>query len=69
MIPGLETEIYRAIDRLINTIGSPQVAIDEHHTPMLYSRFLAGLLAKHMRDKPALIQRPVVSRTSIISTD
>ncbi|KAI9439194.1 fungal-specific transcription factor domain-containing protein [Lactarius indigo] len=48
--PGLETEIYQVIERLINTIGSPQIAIDERHTPMLYSRFLASLLAKHKRD-------------------
>jgi hypothetical protein len=38
---------------LINTIGSPQVAIDERHTPKLYSRFLASLLAKHKRDGAA----------------
>ena len=48
--PGLEAEIYRVIERLINTIGSPQIAIDERHTPKLYSRFLASLLAKHKRD-------------------
>ncbi|KAH9009311.1 fungal-specific transcription factor domain-containing protein [Lactarius hengduanensis] len=51
--PGLETEIYQVIERLINTIGSPQIAIDERHTPMLYSRFLASLLAKHRRDGAA----------------
>ncbi|KAH8976971.1 fungal-specific transcription factor domain-containing protein [Lactarius hatsudake] len=51
--PGLETEIYQVIERLIYTIGSPQIAIDEHHTPMLYSRFLASLLAKHRRDGSA----------------
>jgi hypothetical protein len=48
--PGLEAEIYQVIERLINTIGSPQIAIDERHTPKLYSRFLASLLAKHKRD-------------------
>jgi hypothetical protein len=42
------------IERLINTIGSPQIAIDERHTPKLYSRFLASLLAKHRRDGAAL---------------
>jgi hypothetical protein len=42
------------IERLINTIGSPQIAIDERHTPKLYSRFLASLLAKHKRDGAAL---------------
>ncbi|KAH9995295.1 fungal-specific transcription factor domain-containing protein [Russula vinacea] len=50
---GLEAEIYRVIDRLINTIGSPQISIDERHTPKLYSRFLASLLAKHKRDGAA----------------
>jgi len=51
--PGLETEIYQIIERLISTIGSPEIAIDERHTPMLYSRFLASLLAKHKRDGAA----------------
>jgi hypothetical protein len=51
--PGLEAEIYWVIERLINTIGSPQIAIDERHTPKLYSRFLASLLAKHKRDGAA----------------
>lgn len=48
--PGLESDIYRIIERLINTLASPQIAIDERHTPKLYSRFLASLLAKHKRD-------------------
>lgn len=51
--PGLEAEIYQVIERLISTIGSPQIAIDERHTPKLYSRFLASLLAKHRRDGAA----------------
>jgi hypothetical protein len=42
------------IERLITTIGSPQIAIDERHTPKLYSRFLASLLAKHKRDGAAV---------------
>jgi len=56
--PGLEAEIYQVIERLINTIGSPQIAIDERHTPMLYSRFLASLLAKHKRDGAARGRMP-----------
>ncbi|KAI9459822.1 hypothetical protein F5148DRAFT_1150807 [Russula earlei] len=48
--PGLETEVYHVIERLIATIGSPRIAIDERHTPKLYSRFLASLLAKRKRD-------------------
>ncbi|KAI0284529.1 hypothetical protein BC826DRAFT_146946 [Russula brevipes] len=51
--PGLETDVYQTIERLINTIGSPQIAIDERRTPKLYSRFLASLLAKHRRDGTA----------------
>jgi hypothetical protein len=51
--PGLESEISRVIERLINTLGSPQIAIDERHTPKLYSRFLARLLAKPKRDVAA----------------
>jgi len=51
--PGLEAEIYEVIERLISTIGSPQIAIDERHTPKLYSRFLASLLARHKRDGAA----------------
>ncbi|THH12044.1 hypothetical protein EW146_g7836 [Bondarzewia mesenterica] len=47
---GQETEIFELIGRLIQTLGSPQISIDERHTPKLYSRFLAGLLAKHRRD-------------------
>jgi len=50
---GLEAEIYQVIERLISTIGSPQIAIDERHTPKLYSRFLASLLARHKRDGAA----------------
>ncbi|KAI9508722.1 hypothetical protein F5148DRAFT_1283660 [Russula earlei] len=50
---GLETEVYPVIKRLIATIGSPQIAIDECHTPKLYSRFLESLLAKHKRDGTA----------------
>ncbi|KAI9460090.1 hypothetical protein F5148DRAFT_1217450, partial [Russula earlei] len=43
----------KVIERLIATIGSPQTAIDECHTPKLYSRFLASLLAKHKCDGTA----------------
>ncbi|KAI9445815.1 hypothetical protein F5148DRAFT_1153666 [Russula earlei] len=56
--PGLETEVYQVIERLIATIGSPQIATDERHTPNLYSRFLASLLAKHKRDGTAQGRMP-----------
>ncbi|KAI9452824.1 hypothetical protein F5148DRAFT_1370318 [Russula earlei] len=56
--PGLETEVYQVIECLIATIGSPKIAIDERHTPKLYSRFLASLLAKHKRDGTAQGRMP-----------
>ncbi|KAI9508705.1 hypothetical protein F5148DRAFT_1148845 [Russula earlei] len=56
--PGLETEVYQVIERLIATIGSPHITIDERHTPKLYSRFLASLLAKHKRDGTAQGRMP-----------
>ncbi|TFY54808.1 hypothetical protein EVJ58_g8639 [Rhodofomes roseus] len=45
-----ESEIFDLIGRLIQTLGSPEIAIDERHTPKLHARFLAGLLTKHRRD-------------------
>ncbi|GLB42696.1 putative fungal specific transcription factor [Lyophyllum shimeji] len=45
-----ETEIFDLIGRLIQTLSSPEIAIDDRHTPKLYARFLAGLLSKHRRD-------------------
>ena len=43
-------EIFDLITRLIDKLGSPEVAIDERHTPALHSRFLHSLLRKHRRD-------------------
>jgi hypothetical protein len=36
------TEILDLIGRLIQTLSSPKIAIDDRHTPKLYARFLAG---------------------------
>ena len=47
---GLEQDIYDTIERLVATFGAPSIAIDERHTPKLYSDFLGRLLAKHRRD-------------------
>ena len=49
--------IFDLISRLIDKLGSPDVAIDERHTPALHSRFLHGLLRKHRRDL-AVSSRP-----------
>ncbi|KAI0643341.1 fungal-specific transcription factor domain-containing protein [Trametes meyenii] len=43
----MQTEIFDLISRLINTLRSPEIAIDERHSPALHSRFLHGLLRKH----------------------
>ncbi|KAI0755619.1 hypothetical protein C8Q74DRAFT_1210774 [Fomes fomentarius] len=45
-----QQEIFDLISRLIEKLGSPEVAIDERHTPALHSRFLHSLLRKHRRD-------------------
>ncbi|TFK71035.1 hypothetical protein BDN72DRAFT_493272 [Pluteus cervinus] len=45
-----ENEIFDLIGRLIQTLSSSEIAIDDRHTPKLYARFLAGLLSKHRRD-------------------
>ena len=53
MRPGREQEITQLVQRLIDLLGSDEVAIDVRHTPKLYSRFLADVLAKHRRTKAA----------------
>ena len=45
-----EAEILKLISRLIQALSSPKVAIDDKHTPKLYARFLATLLARHRKD-------------------
>ncbi|KAI9450690.1 hypothetical protein F5148DRAFT_577477 [Russula earlei] len=55
---GLKQRSTRVIECLIATIGFPQIAIDQRHTPKLYSRFLASLLAKHKRDGTAQGRMP-----------
>lgn len=50
MTQGQENDIFDLIGRLIQTLSSPKIAIDDRHTPKLYARFLAGLLSRHRRD-------------------
>ncbi|VDB86073.1 unnamed protein product [Peniophora sp. CBMAI 1063] len=50
---GLDETIYSTIERLVHTFGAPAIAVDERHTPRLYSDFLGRLLAKHRRDAAA----------------
>lgn len=50
MTKDQENDVFNLIGRLIQTLSSPKIAIDERHTPKLYARFLAGLLSRHRRD-------------------
>ncbi|KAJ8079809.1 hypothetical protein PM082_016631 [Marasmius tenuissimus] len=51
LLPDEEkSEIYQLIARLIQTLSSPNIAIDDRHTPKLYARFLTGLLSHYRRD-------------------
>lgn len=48
------------VEDVANFLGSPDVAIDERHGPMMYSRFLHGLLdtpLAHVDHSPAAIKR------------
>ena len=50
MTKDQENNVFDLIGRLIQTLSSPKIAIDDRHTPKLYARFLAGLLSRHRRD-------------------
>ncbi|THU98704.1 hypothetical protein K435DRAFT_660495 [Dendrothele bispora CBS 962.96] len=52
-----ENEIFDLIGRVIQTLSSSQIAIDDRHTPKLYARFLAALLSRHRRDGGAMVGR------------
>lgn len=41
-------EMRNLVQRAVDLLGSPEVAIDDLHGPKLYSRFLKGLLATPM---------------------
>jgi hypothetical protein len=45
------TRIIGLVESLVDVLKSPRNAVDGRHTPMLYSRFLAGLLAKYKQDE------------------
>jgi len=46
-------QIFGLIGKLIQVLASSEVSIDDRHTPKLYARFLAGLLAKHQPGGPS----------------
>ncbi|KAJ7860084.1 hypothetical protein B0H14DRAFT_3624646 [Mycena olivaceomarginata] len=45
-----ENQVYDLIRRLIQTLSSPEIAIDDRNTPKLYTRFLVRLLSRQRRD-------------------
>lgn len=47
LIDTEKKEIVLTVTHLINVLGSPEVSLDEKHTPALYSRFLSTLLRQH----------------------
>ncbi|KAF8894525.1 fungal-specific transcription factor domain-containing protein [Infundibulicybe gibba] len=55
-----QQEILLIVGRLINVLGSKEVALDDRHTPALYSRFLSSLLDKY-HTKPSTVQGPHIS--------
>ncbi|GJJ08038.1 hypothetical protein Clacol_002245 [Clathrus columnatus] len=46
--PHQKESIINLVKRLIDVLGSDEVAIDERHTPKLYAKFLTKLLDKHV---------------------
>lgn len=53
MTPEQTSQIFQLIGKLIQVLASSEVSIDDKHTPKLYARFLAGLLAKHQPGGPS----------------
>ncbi|KAL0567880.1 hypothetical protein V5O48_014114 [Marasmius crinis-equi] len=44
------SEIYQLVGKLIQTLSSPTLAIDDKHAPRMYARFLTGLLVRRRRE-------------------
>lgn len=56
-----QSRILALVNRVIKTLASPEVAVDDHHTPKLYSRFLDGLLKRNQEaavNAAAMIRAP-----------
>jgi len=61
--PAQRHEIRTMVQRVIDLLGSPEVAIDERHGPKMYSRFLKNLLATPMaRTNPSSPGGPELAR-------
>lgn len=59
-------QIRERVQQVIDLLGSPEVAIDEQHSPKLYSRFLKGLLDKaaaRLDRSPATTRKPLKAKS------
>ncbi|GJE88589.1 Zn(II)2Cys6 transcription factor [Phanerochaete sordida] len=59
-------QIRERVQQVIDLLGSPEVAIDEQHSPKLYSRFLKGLLDKaaaRLDRSPAAARKPLKAKS------
>ncbi|KAI0071364.1 hypothetical protein K474DRAFT_632780 [Panus rudis PR-1116 ss-1] len=45
-----QDQIFDSIGTLIYTLNTPEIAMDDRHTPRLHARFLASLLSRHRRN-------------------
>lgn len=47
-------QVLTLVRKLIRMLGSQEVAVDDKHTPKLYSRFLAGLVSRHSTSRKSV---------------
>lgn len=52
------------VQRVIDVLGSPEIAMDDRHAPKLYSRFLAGLLATPLASIDHTIRNAITPSTT-----
>ena len=64
-----EERILALVGRFINVLSSSDIAVDDRHTPKLYSRFLAGLLARHTSPRQEKKEAPTIPKIESSSPD
>lgn len=57
--PKHKEHILQLVRRLIDLFGSSDIAVDDRHTPKLYSRFLDGLVARYSKPQEEAQPRTV----------
>lgn len=64
------TDIFNLIGRLIQTLSSPDIALDNKHNPRLHARFLAGLLERQRKEssRTTVVRQPPPTAGSSSST-